>query len=127
MQDEEGQTAVQLAAEGGHEEIVARLLDGNRSAAEKGLTALHLAVQVGQAPLVQRLLALPACPLNAKDSDGMTALHWAASKGKAPRPPAPPVLLRPLWCHCAAQHHGAGCIPVVRRGSLIAAFPSARY
>ncbi len=84
-QDADGATAAQLAAAGGHVEVVARLLDAGNSRGDKGLTALHLAAQAGSQPLVTALLALPALDVNATDTDGMTALHWAASKG-APDP-----------------------------------------
>ncbi len=80
-QDADGATAAQLAAAGGHVEVVARLLDAGNSRGDKGLTALHLAAQAGSQPLVTALLALPALDVNATDTDGMTALHWAASKG----------------------------------------------
>ena len=81
VQDNDGATAAQMAAAGGHVEVVARLLDAGNSRGDKGLTALHLAAQAGSQPLVAALLALPALDVNATDTDGMTALHWAASKG----------------------------------------------
>jgi ankyrin repeat protein len=83
-QDAAGATAAQLAAAGGHVEVVARLLDAANARSDKGLSALHLAAQAGSQPLVQALLALPSLDVNARDSDGMTALHWASSKGAAP-------------------------------------------
>ena len=81
MQDGQGFTALQLAAQNRHVETVAKLLDSAGTKEEKGYTALHLAVQAGNADLVRQLLALPTCDPAAKDIDGLTALHWAASKG----------------------------------------------
>ena len=81
IQDAQGFTALQLAAQNRHVETVAKLLDSAGTKEEKGYTALHLAVQVGNGDLVRQLLALPTCDPAAKDVDGLTALHWAASKG----------------------------------------------
>ena len=81
VQDGQGFTALQLAAQNRHVETVAKLLDSAGTKEEKGYTALHLAVQAGNADLVRQLLALPTCHPAAKDIDGLTALHWAASKG----------------------------------------------
>jgi hypothetical protein len=46
VQDKAGASAAALAANGGHVECVARILDNSTAATERGLSALHLAVQV---------------------------------------------------------------------------------
>lgn len=45
-QDKAGASPAALAANGGHVDCVAKILDSSAAAAERGLSALHLAVQV---------------------------------------------------------------------------------
>jgi ankyrin repeat protein len=80
-------TAVQAAAEGGHLEVVERLLaakaDVNaRAADENGRTALRAAAEGGHLEVVERLLAAKA-DVNAPagEWDGRTALQAAAEGG----------------------------------------------
>ena len=82
MQDTDGLSAAQLAANQGHVEVVGRILDASRNHMQKGFSALHLAVQNGLDRLVQQLLVLPSTSVDARDADGLTALHWAAAEGK---------------------------------------------
>jgi len=84
VQDTDGFSAAQLAANQGHVEAVGRILDASRSRMQKGFSALHLAVQSSLERLVQQLLVLPNTLVDAQDSDGLTALHWAAGEGHFP-------------------------------------------
>lgn len=81
------QTALQAAAEGGHLEIVERLLaaksDVNTPAADQsGGTALQVAAEGGHLEIVERLLAARAdVDAPAANYDGRTALQAAAEGG----------------------------------------------
>ena len=83
--DQNGQTPVQLAAEHGHPDCAALLLDDAEGTGEgKRCTALHLAAAQGRASVVQQLLAPSHRRLvqpSAKDADGWAALHHAAARG----------------------------------------------
>ena len=81
LQDSDGFSAAQLAANQGHVEVVGRILDASRNHTQKGFSALHLAVQNGLDRLVQQLLVLPSTAVDARDGDGLSALHWAAAEG----------------------------------------------
>lgn len=89
VQDSEGLSAAQLAANQGHVEVVGRILDASRDYMHKGFSALHLAVQNGLDRLVQQLLVLPGTTVDAPDADGATALHWAAAEGETLPPSSP--------------------------------------
>ena len=78
-----GRTALHLAAESNHEEMVKLLLANgadSRAVSDGGWTALHNAAQSGHAGATALLLASDA-DVNAVLSNGMTPLHWAAFNG----------------------------------------------
>jgi ribosomal protein L19E len=80
----EGWTALTLAANAGHVDVVQTLLaaGANIDTADfKGRRALGIAVSRGHADLMQTLLDAGA-NVNAVDADGMTALILAAYKGR---------------------------------------------
>ncbi|MHC4228208.1 MAG: ankyrin repeat domain-containing protein, partial [Planctomycetota bacterium] len=83
--DTTGETALHIAALGGHKDVVLALLDAKASAnAENpmGRTPLHYAAREGHSAAVEALLAHGAT-VNAKDkSPGHTALHYAAYKNQ---------------------------------------------
>ncbi|GIM02622.1 hypothetical protein Vretimale_7499 [Volvox reticuliferus] len=92
--DAGGCSAAQLAAAGGHVDVVARLLEagagrsvtGADAAAAAGLSALHLAAQAGLEQVVAQLLCLApgsSVDANARDAEGFTPLHAAATRGSA--------------------------------------------
>ena len=79
-----GGTALSFAAEGGHADAVAALLEAGASPGlpdRQGFTALHLAARHGHAACVEQLL-LAAAPPDARDGQKLTPLHLAANKGK---------------------------------------------
>lgn len=85
-QDEErdGNTALTLAADAGHEKIVKRLLQVpgiNINAQQSGGTALIHAAMQGNESIVKLLLSAPGIDINASDADG-TALIQAAGDGQ---------------------------------------------
>jgi len=78
-----GQSAVWIAARGGHAALVAALLDRGADvdvADSKGTTPLLTAAAAGHLPVVLLLISKGA-EINAQDDGGMTALHWAAARG----------------------------------------------
>ncbi|KAL8357149.1 hypothetical protein RB598_002125 [Gaeumannomyces tritici] len=78
-----GRTALHLAAEQNHEDMVRLLLrwDAKPSAAsDGGWTALHNAAQAGNVGVIALLLEHGAA-VNAVLSNGMTPMHWAAFNG----------------------------------------------
>jgi ankyrin repeat protein len=73
-------TALHLAADGGHEAVVRVLLENGADLALKnyfGIPVLHSAAHNGQKAVVQLLLENGA-DIEAKNESGATALHWAA-------------------------------------------------
>ncbi|CAD7700374.1 unnamed protein product [Ostreobium quekettii] len=79
--DNEGATAVQLAARHGHAEVVAKLLESGKTKDVKGLTALHLAAQLRMEDVARLLLGMGKCDVNARDADNCTPLHYSAENG----------------------------------------------
>ncbi len=80
--DGDGMTALHWAAERGHAEVAARLLEGG-ARVDLGTrighyTALHLAARRGSAPIVSALLGAGADPNAVTTSSGVTPLHLAA-------------------------------------------------
>ena len=80
-----GGTALMLAAQNGHTEIVLDLLSRGginvNAAKNDGTTALMLAAQNGHAQIVAELLDRGGADVNAVTSDGFTALMIAAQRG----------------------------------------------
>lgn len=77
---EDGWTALLLAADGGHEKVVALLLQADEAvnkADENGETALHQAAGKGHEKLVELLLRTGA-DVDKASKNGWTALHGAA-------------------------------------------------
>ncbi|XP_043465025.1 ankyrin repeat domain-containing protein 27-like [Leptopilina heterotoma] len=75
----QGQTALHVACENGHVEIVQLLLDAganvNVTNKSKGQTPLHLASLNNHTKVVKLLLNCGNCNINAKDDSGDTPLH----------------------------------------------------
>jgi ankyrin repeat protein len=84
---EDGRTALHVAAERGHERIVALLRnrpDADLNAKDSlGRTALTLAAFNGRLGAAEELLADPRTDPNLVDRDRQTALHWAVLGGHA--------------------------------------------
>mmetsp|Transcript_145944 Transcript_145944/g.406557 ORF Transcript_145944/g.406557 Transcript_145944/m.406557 type:complete len:149 (-) Transcript_145944:112-558(-) len=79
VDDEDGFTALMLAAGEGHLACVQRLFDARASldlAADNGRTALHMAASGGRTEVVAALLAL-GCRVDLKGTDYRTALNEA--------------------------------------------------
>jgi ankyrin repeat protein len=83
--DEMGGTALHLAAQGGHKDIVTFLLEQGAQANSKdgsGRTPLVRACRMGQMGAVQMLVQhMGPQALQMWDRNGMTALHWACAEG----------------------------------------------
>ena len=80
--DDEGYTALQRAAERGHQEIVSRLINARADLniqSPFGNTALHWAAFNEHNDVTSTLLKAGA-DLNIQNKDGKTVLHWAAEK-----------------------------------------------
>ena len=111
LQDADGLTAAQLAADNGNHDVVAKILDSARNKDEKGYTALHLATQHCMTDLVRLLLQTPGCEVSPRDVDGLTPLHWAASKGAAAAwPPPAPLYLNRLVLSVQGHMHSGCCV-----------------
>lgn len=81
--DWSGTTALHVAAQNGHKDIVEILLNegANQDARTKvERTALHLAAQYGHLPVVDLLISYWS-DVNATDMLKMSPLHWATDKG----------------------------------------------
>ena len=81
--DNSGKTALMIAAEKGHKEMVKALIAANVDVTVKensGYTALHYAAGEGKTEMVPQLLAKGA-KVDAKDNNGSTALHHATRNG----------------------------------------------
>ena len=81
IQDDEGMTALHLAARSGHGEVVKTFLNTDivKIRDNEGQTALHLAAWKGHSEVVKILLN--ADIVNIQDNEGQTALHLAARSG----------------------------------------------
>ena len=81
-----GQTALHAAASGGHEEVVAVLLDHpgvDPNCYDKlGWSALHIAVHLGHYRVGALLLQQPGIEVNIPDNSGSTLLHFWRSQSK---------------------------------------------
>jgi ankyrin repeat protein len=78
-----GDTALQIAAQGGHAEVVQLLLEAQTlvdAASPDGCTALHTAAYRGY-PAVVKLLMDAGAAVDAAVSDGCTALQYAVWQG----------------------------------------------
>jgi len=86
--NEQEQTALHLAVEGGHTAVVRLLMaegEANINAMDENYqTALHLAAERGNAAIVRLLMAEGKADVHAKDVCGETALHRAAERGHEP-------------------------------------------
>lgn len=83
QRNEKGNTALDLAAAGGHETVVEILSNRGAeitAATARGRTALHRAAEHGHKAVVKLLLEKGA-DIAAKDDRGATALHEAAGRG----------------------------------------------
>ncbi|RYP42216.1 hypothetical protein DL767_000380 [Monosporascus sp. MG133] len=94
-------TALHLAAKGGHSETLVELLTHSRGATlfqidattKRGMTPLHVAVQAGHADIVEILLQHKA-KTDLTDRESRAALHLAAENGHLP---CVETLLRPEY------------------------------
>ncbi len=81
--DKDGHTALQLAACGGREAIVKRLIAAGADAGaitRNGSTALHFAALKGHASVIEKLIAAGA-DVTATTEDGKTAYELATERG----------------------------------------------
>lgn len=81
-----GETALHLAAAGGHEEAVRKLLShgasGKLQTTNLGETALHKAIKAGsRKEAILRLLVQSGDGIDVQQFDGFSALHLAAARG----------------------------------------------
>ncbi|KAI6352876.1 hypothetical protein MCOR25_009260 [Pyricularia grisea] len=79
-----GRTALHLAAEQNHPEMVRLLLERGAdpsAVSDGGWTALHNAAQGGHTDVIALLLQARGVDVNAELNNGMTPLHWAAFNG----------------------------------------------
>lgn len=78
-------TPLQLAAEGGHAEVVKALVRAGASCADEnkaGFTAVHLAAQHGHGQVLEVMRSTQSLRISSKKL-GVTALHVAAYFGQA--------------------------------------------
>jgi ankyrin repeat protein len=93
--ENKGRTALDWAAENGHEAVVGLLLE--KGLDDDGRVALYWAAENGHEEAVGLLLK-NGVDVNAKDEYGSTALHWAAFTGQE----AVELLLKAFIQHTAA-------------------------
>ncbi|KAF1807862.1 ankyrin, partial [Eremomyces bilateralis CBS 781.70] len=77
---EDGETPLHIAASGGHDTVVDRLLKRGidvNSKDQRGQTPLHKAAAVGDEGVVQLLLKQASIDFDLKDNDGRTPLALA--------------------------------------------------
>jgi ankyrin repeat protein len=82
--DDDGATALYLAALNGNDDVVKALINQGANvnvADHKGWTPLMSATKKGHLTTVQALLGAPRININAQKSDGVTALYLAALNG----------------------------------------------
>lgn len=84
--DRDGRTAISLAAEGGHDDVIRLLLKYkvpgvDKADATKEWTPLFWAIKAQRNSTVQLLLETPGVNVNHKDHSGRSALSWAVSYG----------------------------------------------
>lgn len=87
-------TPLQLAAEGGHAEVVKALVRAGASCADEnrsGFTAVHLAAQNGHGQVLEVMRSTQSLRISSKKL-GVTALHVAAYFGQAGK------LILEIWC-----------------------------
>ena len=85
-QDNDGNTALHLAAENGKDNVVAVILQNDRtflnSDNDRDETPLHLAAKLGRTTTVTRLLQQTSIEVNPQDDQGNTPLHLAAMNNR---------------------------------------------
>jgi len=80
-----GRTALHLAVERGHDEVVRTLIKHDmplRQPDRASFTPLHIAAELGHDKIVAQLLAKNATLADDRTKDGLTALHLAAIGGR---------------------------------------------
>ncbi|XP_011695992.1 PREDICTED: ankyrin-3-like [Wasmannia auropunctata] len=103
-------TPLQLAAEGGHAEIVKALIKAGASCADEncaGFTAVHLAAQHGHCHILEVMRSSQSLRISSKKL-GVTALHVAAYFGQAAVESVKPAVVETLLGYGAKVHVRGG-------------------
>ena len=66
------------------EQLLTRQADVTLKAHSTGATALHIAADFGHHEIVERLLSVTQCRIDGQDSQGYTPLHLACLRGHQP-------------------------------------------